>query len=80
MRIEYDQDADALYIQFKDIRPEDNRDIEDGVTIDLDRDGHLVGLEILDAAKRFGIDSVSKVSVKHEEMPALQRPGGTAAN
>ena len=65
MRIEYDQDADTLYIHFKDVRTEDNRDIEEGVTIDLDADGHLVGLEILDAAKRFGIDSVSKVRIEN---------------
>ena len=41
MKIEYDQEADALYIQFKNILPEINRDIESGITPDLD--GHVVG-------------------------------------
>ncbi|MCH8310308.1 MAG: ATP-binding protein [Chloroflexi bacterium] len=56
---------DIQLYRFRDIRSEDNRDIEEGVTIDLDADGHLVGLEILDAAKRFGIDSVSKVRIEN---------------
>ena len=39
MRIEYDAEADALYVQFKDVRPDDNVDVEEGVTVDLDDEG-----------------------------------------
>ena len=70
LKIEYDQEADALYIQFKNILPESNRDIESGITIDLDGDGHLVGFEVLDAARRFRTESVSKVSI---ETPSLAK-------
>ena len=72
MKIEYDQDADALYVQFRAVHPEDNIDIEEGVTVDLDGAGHIIGLEVLDAAKRFGIDSLLKVSI--ENMPAEKAP------
>ena len=67
MRIEYDAEADALYVQFKDVRPDDNVDVEEGVTVDLDDKGHIVGLEILDAAERFGLESLLNVSF--ENMP-----------
>ena len=67
MKIEYDHEADALYIQFREVHPDDNVDIEDGVTVDLDDQGHIIGLEVLDAAKRFGVDSLLKVSI--ENMP-----------
>ena len=67
MRIEYDSDVDALYVQFKDVTPDDNIDLEEGVTVDLDDEGHIVGLEILDAAERFGLESLLNVSI--ENMP-----------
>ena len=67
MRIEYDAEADAFYVQFKDVRPDDNVDVEEGVTVDLDDEGHIVGLEILDAAERLGLESLMNVSI--ENMP-----------
>ena len=67
MRIEYDAEADALYVQFKEVRPDDNVDVEEGVTVDLDHEGHIVGLEILDAAERLGLESLRNVSI--ENMP-----------
>ncbi len=68
MRIEYDSDVDALYIQFKDVTPDDNVDLEEGVTVDLDEEGHIVGLEILDAAERFGLESLRNVSIENLSM------------
>ena len=70
MKIEYDREADALYIQFRQVKPEDNLDIEDGVTVDLDKEGHIVGIEILDASDRFGIEALVNVSIKN--MPLHQ--------
>ena len=56
---------DALYVQFKDVTPDDNIDLEEGVTVDLDDEGHIVGLEILDAAERFGLESLLNVSIEN---------------
>ena len=41
------------YIQIRQAHPSDNIAIEDGVTVDIDADGHIVGLEVLDASKRL---------------------------
>ena len=68
MRIEYDREADALYIQFREEHPEDNLDIEEGVTVDVDDEGHIIGIEILKASKRIGLDSL--VNVSYEGMLA----------
>ncbi len=65
MRIEYDDEVDALYIQFKDVRPDDNVDLEEGVTIDVDEEGRLVGLEILDATDRIGLESLLNISIEY---------------
>lgn len=65
MRIEYDREADALYIQLREAQPEDNIDIEEGVTVDLDADGHIIGIEVLDASKRFSLEDLSRVTIEN---------------
>jgi uncharacterized protein YuzE len=67
VKIEYDAEVDALYIRLRNVTPYDTRDIEEGVTIDIDEAGHIVGIEILDAAERLGLESLLNVSI--ENMP-----------
>ncbi len=64
MKIEYDPEADALYIQVREVEVADNVDIEDGVTVDLDADNHIVGLEILDASKRLSPSDLSNIVIQ----------------
>jgi len=65
MRIEYDAEADALYIRFRDTQPTDNRDLEDGVTVDLDEQKHLIGIEILDVSHRFPPETLATITVQN---------------
>lgn len=65
MRIEYDPEADALYIQLREVPPEDNIDIEDGVSLDLDANGHIVGLEILDVSRRLTEEELRRVYIEN---------------
>lgn len=67
MKIQYDKEVDALYIQLRDAKPADTADVEEGVTIDLDAKGHIVGIEILDAIDKLGLESLLNVSI--ENMP-----------
>lgn len=64
MKIEYDPEADALYIQIREAHPHDNIDIEDGVTVDVDEHGHIVGLEILDASKRLSPSDLANITIQ----------------
>ena len=64
MRIEYDPEADALYIQIREAHPDDNIDIEEGVTVDVDEDGHIVGVEILDASKRLSASDLTNITIQ----------------
>ena len=63
MRIEYDDEADALYILLKNSTPVDARDVGTGVTVDFDEQGHIVGLEVLDAAEKLGLESIFTVTI-----------------
>lgn len=65
MKIEYDPEADALYIHLREVLVADNVDIEEGVTVDLDAQGHIVGVEILDASLRFSKEELGKVSIEN---------------
>lgn len=64
MRITYDPEADALYIELRSGAPADSIDLEDGVTADLDADGHVIGLEVLDVRERLGPDALASVSIE----------------
>jgi uncharacterized protein YuzE len=55
LRIDYDKQADALYILLREAHVDDNIDIEEGVTVDLDEKRHIVGIEILDASKKSSL-------------------------
>jgi uncharacterized protein YuzE len=68
MKIEYDPEADALYIQIREAaHPTDNIDIEEGVTVDVDEQGHIVGLEVLDASKRLSPSDLTSITI--EKLP-----------
>ena len=53
MRISYDPEVDALSIIFRETTVT-TRPLAEGIAAEYDADGQLVGLEILDAIKRFG--------------------------
>jgi len=59
MRITYDQNVDALYIRFKETTVT-TKHLGEGIAADYDADGHLTGIEVLDAVKRLGDPSVFK--------------------
>jgi uncharacterized protein YuzE len=65
MEITYDKEADALYIEFRKGKFAKNKKIDDFTIFDLDADGNLLGIELLDASKRIPTESLSEVNVKN---------------
>jgi uncharacterized protein YuzE len=59
MKITYDREVDALYIRFKETTVT-TKLLAEGIAADYDADGHLAGIEILDATKRLGDPTVFK--------------------
>ena len=74
MRITYDPEADALYIELRRATPADSRDLEEGVTADLDADGHLIGIEVLHVRERLGREALTSVVL--EQLPLTVEPEG----
>jgi YD repeat-containing protein len=52
MKISYDHEVDALYIQFKDTTVT-TKHLAEGIAADYDAQGRLAGIEILDAMQRL---------------------------
>lgn len=56
MRIRYDREVDALYIELVPLPPgtAENRELTEDIIADYSPDGKLAGLEILDASQVLG--------------------------
>ena len=52
MKVIYDPDVDVLRIFFSSAPIEESDEDKPGVIIDYDKEGNIIGLEILDASKR----------------------------
>lgn len=52
MRMRVDHGADAVYLNLTDRPIKESEEVADGIIVDYDEDGHMVGIEILDASKR----------------------------
>jgi uncharacterized protein YuzE len=55
-----DHGADAIYLNLTDRPIKDSEEVADGIVVDYDAEGRIVGVEILDASKRTDDPSVLK--------------------
>jgi len=53
MKVTYDPEVDVLRIVFRDIDIEESDEEKPGMILDYDKNGNIVGMEILDASKRI---------------------------
>jgi len=54
MRIHYDPQVDALYIELRDADIQESDEIAKGFIVDYDAEGNPVAIEILDASRVLG--------------------------
>lgn len=71
MKIADDCEVDALYIRFVETTVT-TKHLAEGIAADYDADGRLAGIEILDAVKRVGDQTVLKQVILEDV--ALGRP------
>ena len=65
MKITFDREADAVYIELSSGEFASNKKIDDDTIIDLDKRGNILGIEIINASKRISKDFLSDISVKN---------------
>ena len=52
MRVRIDRGADAVYVNLTERPIKESEEVADGIVVDYDAEGRIVGVEILDASKR----------------------------
>ena len=62
MHVQYDDEYDILYIRLRDAPLGLSEDLEEGVTLDVDENGAVIGIEILDASERLDREAVTQLA------------------
>ena len=65
MEIKFDKGADALYLEFSNAEFAKNKKIDSTTIIDLDKEGKIIGIELLDVSKSIPKDFLSSIIVKN---------------
>ncbi len=63
MLVRVDRESDALYIELAVTPVEQSEEVAPGVILDYDKNGNLVGIEILDASKKGGVDALRNIHI-----------------
>ncbi len=64
MKIEYFSDTDSLYIDLSEKTSAESKEVAEGVVIDYEEDGNIVGIDIDQAPKKIDLNQL-----KLEHMP-----------
>ena len=59
MKIQYFQDTDTLYIEFKPLEVAETRDLDENTLLDLDSAGNIAGITVEHASLRADIPQFS---------------------
>ncbi len=59
MKLDYYPDTDSLYIDLSERPSVESREISEGVVLDYDAEGHLVGIDIDNASCKVDLKQVT---------------------
>ena len=65
MKIEYDKEVDALYIRIQETKVSHTREIEEGINLDFDEEGKVIGLEIIGATEKYSLKDIFNLSTEN---------------
>jgi uncharacterized protein YuzE len=65
MKIEYDQEVDALYIRIQEKEVYNTKELAEGINLDIDEEGKVIGLEIIGAAERYNHKDVFNIATEN---------------
>jgi len=58
VKISYDKEVDAAYIRLSEQEPSGVIEISEGINVDVTDKGEIVGIEMLEASKKFPLKSL----------------------
>jgi uncharacterized protein YuzE len=63
VKLHYYPETDSLYIELADRPGAETREVADGLNIDLDAEGAVVGLDIDGASRRLDLTTIETVAL-----------------
>ncbi|MDQ2736998.1 MAG: DUF2283 domain-containing protein [Pseudomonadota bacterium] len=63
MKISYYAETDSLYIELRSGPGAETREVVDGLNVDLDKMGHVVGFDIDHASERLDLSALETVAL-----------------
>jgi uncharacterized protein YuzE len=60
----FDKEADALYIRFDEAKIVESEEVSDGIVLDFDATGRVVGFEMLGVRQRFPDADLSRIDIE----------------
>ena len=72
MRLMYYRDTDSLYIELSSKASADSQEIADGIVLDYDAGGNIVGIDIDNASRKIDMKEItlSKLPTEVENLTA----------
>ncbi|PIN95262.1 hypothetical protein COU53_00175 [Candidatus Pacearchaeota archaeon CG10_big_fil_rev_8_21_14_0_10_30_48] len=61
MKVKYDSEIDAMFINFQEGEYEFSKEIGDGIIIDLSKEGKVLRIEILDASEKISKENLKNM-------------------
>ena len=69
MKITFDKEADAVYIEISEEEFKTNKKMDNETIIDLDKNGKIIGIELLNVSKRMSKNFLSEIRVQNLVFP-----------
>ena len=63
MKLHYYPETDSLYIELNASKSEDSQEIADGLVIDFDADGNIIGIDIDRASQKLDLQTLEAVNL-----------------
>lgn len=72
MKIKYYKETDSLYIDLSSKPSHESKEISEGIVLDYDADGNIVGIDIDNASRKIDLKEVilSKLPTEFESLTA----------
>lgn len=75
MHVQYDSEADAVYVRLREpIGDVKSRRVDDARIVDYDAEGHVVGVELLDASHGIDLEGLPEADAIAEAIRSFPRP------
>lgn len=70
MKLHYYPETDSLYIELKPAPCVETREVAEGLIVDLDAQGQVVGFDIEDASARFDLTTLETIALPFKVIKA----------